>query len=174
MNIVTLCTGNVARSVMLAYMLVTLSEQNGYAWRVRSAGTHVVEGSAMSARTKGALENVSELGAHHYSSHRSHQLTSDDVAWADVILGTEANHVRFVRQHFVGGPATTVLLSQLLAEARNGENLDECLRSFSAREPLGFYDVRDPAGGDQAVYDEVAAQLWVMAQHFARLANEDH
>jgi protein-tyrosine-phosphatase len=174
MNIVTLCTGNVARSVMLGYMLVTLSEQNGYAWRVRSAGTHVVEGSAMSARTKGALENVSELGAHHYSSHRSHQLTGDDVAWANVILATEANHVRFVRQHFLEGAGTTVLLSQLLAEARSGENFDESLRSLSAREPLGVYDVRDPAGGDQAVYDEVAAQLWTMAQHFARLANGDH
>ena len=29
MNIVTLCTGNVARSVMLGYMLTTLAESNG-------------------------------------------------------------------------------------------------------------------------------------------------
>jgi protein-tyrosine-phosphatase len=34
LNIVTLCTGNVARSVMLGYMLTTLAEASGVERRV--------------------------------------------------------------------------------------------------------------------------------------------
>ena len=62
LNILTLCTGNVARSVMLGYMLTTLAESTGQDWNVRTAGTHVAEGSAMSGRTREALKKVEELG----------------------------------------------------------------------------------------------------------------
>ena len=65
LRIVTLCTGNVARSVMLGYMLTTLAYTNEADWKLRSAGTHVIEGSAMSSRTRDALWSIDELGDHH-------------------------------------------------------------------------------------------------------------
>lgn len=170
MNVVTLCTGNVARSVMLAYMLTTLAEVDGLEWQIRSAGTHVVEGSAMSARTRDALLSLGGLGDHRYGAHRSHQLTSEDVTWADVIVTSEASHVYFVRTKFPEGALKTVLLGQLLREAPHDVSFDEQLGVVALREPLMLFDVDDPAGGDQATYDACARQLWAMAKELRAMA----
>jgi hypothetical protein len=35
------------------------------------------------------------------------------------------------------------------------------------------FDVLDPAGGDQAAYDECASQLWDLAKAFAAIVSED-
>jgi protein-tyrosine-phosphatase len=169
----TLCTGNVARSVMLGYMLTSVTEANGLSWKVRTAGTHVVEGSAMSSRTRDALLHVEGLGEHHYGSHRSHQLTSDDVEWADILLVSEANHVRFVRTNFSFATSKAVSLGQFLREAPLDLPFEEQLRYVSSLEPLDYFDVADPAGKDQAAYDECASMLWEMAQAFATLVAED-
>jgi protein-tyrosine-phosphatase len=173
LKILALCTGNVARSVMLGYMLTSVAETNGLSWRVRTAGTHVVEGSAMSSRTRDALLHVDGLGEHHYGAHRSHQITSDDVAWADAVLACEANHVRYVRTNFESGAARTVTLGQFLREAPLDVPFQEQLRFVSSLEPLDYFDVADPAGKDQAAYDECASELWEMAQAFGTLVVDD-
>ncbi len=173
LKVVTLCTGNVARSVMLGYMLARLAEVNGYDWQIRTAGTHVIEGSAMSSRTRDALLSLDDLGTHQYNSHRSHQLSGDDVMWADVILTSEANHVNFVRTHFPDGCPKTVSLRQFLRGAPLDEPFGEQLKLVAARRPLEIFDVNDPAGGDQAVYDACAVQLWEMAQVFTTIVGDD-
>ncbi|HEY5112206.1 MAG TPA: hypothetical protein VII67_07770 [Acidimicrobiales bacterium] len=173
MKIVTLCTGNVARSVMLGYMLTTLSEVNGLDWKIRTAGTHVIEGSAMSSRTKDALISLRDVGEHQYGAHRSHQLNDDDVAWADVIVTSEANHVNFVRANHPGGSEKTVLLAQFLREAPLDVSPSEQIRRVALLAPSGLFDVDDPAGGDQATYDECAAKLWAMAQAFATVVADE-
>jgi protein-tyrosine-phosphatase len=173
MNIVTLCTGNVARSVMLGYMLTTLAEANGADWSLRTAGTHVIEGSAMSSRTRDALMKLDDLGAHHFSGHRSHQLTDDDVRWCDALLACEAANVDFVRTHHGDGAAKAVIFQQFLREAPLDEDFDEQVRYVASLEPLAFFDVEDPAGKDQAAYDVCAEQLWEMAQVFAALETEE-
>jgi protein-tyrosine-phosphatase len=172
LNILTLCTGNVARSVMLGYMLTTLGEASGEDWQVRSAGTHVVEGSAMSSRTRDALLGIDELVGHRYGAHRSHQLMVDDVAWADVILASEVNHVRYVRTNYPDAARKTVQLRQFVRHASLDVSFDEQLGELSALEPALEFDVVDPAGGDQAAYDACAAQLWELAQVFAVLVAE--
>ena len=169
MNVVTLCTGNVARSVMLGYMLTTLAEATGEDWHVRTAGTHVIEGSAMSGRTRDALRRIDELRGHHFSAHRSHQLTDADVDWADVILASEADHVNFVRANFPDGADRAVQLHQFVRRAPLEGSFDVKLVAVIALGPSTSFDVTDPAGGDQAVYDECARQLWQMAEVFATL-----
>ena len=94
---------------MLGYMLTTLAEESGTDWSIRTAGTHVAEGSAMSSRTRDALRRISELGDHRYGAHRGHQLTRDDVEWSDVILASEALHVLFVRLHYPDAASKSVL-----------------------------------------------------------------
>jgi protein-tyrosine-phosphatase len=173
LKVVTLCTGNVARSVMLGYMLTTLAEAAGRDWSVRTAGTHVIEDSAMSARTRDALLSIDELGLHHYGAHRSHQLTDDDVAWADVILASEANHVYFVRLNFPEGAAKTVMLHQFLREAPLDVSFSQQLRYVASLQPSMFFDVDDPAGGDQTIYNACAANLWDMAQAFATVVTDE-
>jgi len=172
-KIVTLCTGNVARSVMLGYMLTSLSEANGFDWQVRTAGTHVIEGSAMSSRTRDALLGLEDLGEHHFGAHRSHQLNDGDVSWADVIVTAEANHVNFVRREYPNGATKTVVLAQLLSESSPDATLEERVREVASMTPSGFFDVDDPAGGDQATYDACAKQLWSLSQIFASIVAQD-
>ncbi|MGB8180698.1 MAG: hypothetical protein WCF63_11130 [Acidimicrobiales bacterium] len=172
MKILTLCTGNAARSVMLGYMLATLAEANGADWSVRSAGTHVAEGSAMSSRTRDALLRIPELGTHHYGAHRGHQLTREDLDWADVVLASEALHVGFVRLSFPEATTKTVLFGQFLRAAPLDMPLGDQVSYVSSLDPDRAFDVADPAGGDLVAYDRCANQLWEMAQVFATLVEE--
>ncbi len=158
---------------MLGYMLTTLAESSGEDWHVRTAGTHVIEGSAMSGRTREALMAIDELEGHHFNAHRSHQLSAEDVEWADVILVAEAAHVRYVRGNFDAASAKTVQLHQFVRYAPLDVSLDEQLAILENIEPSEDFDVADPAGGDQAVYDRCALQLWEMAQVFALLVGVD-
>ena len=170
MKILTLCTGNVARSVMLAYMLSDLAEVEGRSWRVRSAGTHVAAGQAMSARTRAALEKVPELGEHRYGAHRSHQVDVADLEWADVILAAELGHVRYV-ECLVADVSRAVQLGAFAVYAPAGFDLAEQLHEVARLPGDASLDVRDPAGGDQADYDACASELWRLARRFAELVD---
>ncbi|HEV3187629.1 MAG TPA: hypothetical protein VGZ04_06230 [Acidimicrobiales bacterium] len=171
LNLVTLCTGNVARSVMLGYMFESLAEAGGFDWSVRTAGTLVIEGNAMSSRTRDALLALSDMGEHHYSGHRSHQLSTNDVMWADAILTSEANQVDFVRSNFPAAGSKTVQLHQFVREAPLDVPFDEQLAFVASREPLTMFDVEDPAGGGQATYNACATKLWELAQAFSTIVS---
>jgi protein-tyrosine-phosphatase len=173
LNIVTLCTGNVARSVMLGYMISTIAEDASVEWRVRTAGTHVTEGAAMSGRTREALTKIEGLGDHRYGAHRSHQLTQHDTEWADVILAAEADNVNYVRANFATNADKAVQLSQFVRFAPPDRDFDFQLRAASSYEPSSQYNVRDPAGGDQATYDACARYLWDLAHSFALLVGAE-
>jgi protein-tyrosine-phosphatase len=167
LNIVTLCTGNVARSVMLGYMLTTLADVNAKVWNVRTAGTHVVEGSAMSSRTRDALTGIEELRGHNFNQHRSHQLSELDVQWADVIFASEVANVNFVRSHFPEHAPKCVQLEMFMFNASRTGSVIDNLALVAGREPLARFDVVDPAGGDQMVYQQCAQKLWGLSQGFA-------
>jgi protein-tyrosine-phosphatase len=169
LKILTLCTGNAARSVMLGYMLTTLAEANNEDWSLRTAGTHVAEGSAMSSRTRDALLQLPELSGHHYESHRGHQLTRDDVDWCDVILASEAANVSFVRSRYPESRLKSVSLGQFLRDAPLDDSFVDQVTIVALLEPDVAFDVDDPAGRDQAAYNACASQLWEMAQAFAAL-----
>ncbi len=162
-----MCTGNVARSPMLAAMLDTLAEDLGRGWSVRSAGTLAGEGDRVSARTLVAMASLPEVDASFLTLHRSHRLGVGDVAWADAILAAEADHVRHIRLEFPEATRKTVSVGQLIAEAPEGESLSAQVGHVASREPDERHDVTDPAGGDQSVYDDTAAQLWVIARQLA-------
>jgi protein-tyrosine-phosphatase len=172
LKIVTLCTGNVARSVMLGYMLTALAEASGEDWQVRTAGTHVIEGSSMSGRTREALLRIDELGSLNCGAHRSHQLTADDVAWADVILASEADHVNFVKRNFDDHFNKTVQLAQFARSAPLDGPIEVQLALIASLTPSPEFDVTDPAGGEQKDYDACAQQLWELSQVFATLVEQ--
>lgn len=173
LNVVTLCTGNVARSVMLGYMLTTLAGAKGDGWHVRTAGTHVSEGSAMSGRTRDALMKIEGLGDHRYGAHRSHQLNQADTEWADVILGAEADNVKFVRANFAKNADKAVQLAQFVRFAPPDGSFHAQLRAASSLDPSPDFDVEDPAGADQLTYDACARQLWDLARAFALLVGAE-
>jgi len=169
--LVTLCTGNAARSVMAAYMLDHWAGELGVALDVVSAGTHVVEGQPMGMRTRAALASIPELEAIAVSGHRSKQLREDQLDVADLIVAMEADHVRFVRRHHPAAAKRTATLRRLCLDLLPGESalLDRVDALGLADRPLDpAEDVADPAGGDVDVYVACAHELWLLTEQLAR------
>src|SRR5437762_802282 len=89
-HLVTLCTGNAARSVMAGAILA----DHVPALVVETRGTHVVEGMPMSWRTRDAIVGVGARA----EGHRSRQVSSADLADADLVLAMAREHVEYVRR----------------------------------------------------------------------------
>jgi protein-tyrosine-phosphatase len=156
---------------MLGAMLEVLAEYEGVALTVRTAGTHAIEGAAISGRTRDALLAIDAVRDVPITRHRSRMVTREDLEWADLVLASEAAHVRLMRQWF---PDTATKAVQLRAlTASESDTLAHALATLALSEPDDALDVRDPAGGDQAVYDACARELWDLAQVVLReyLAN---
>ncbi len=171
-RLVTVCTGNAARSVMAAYMLEHWGRRLGLPLQVASAGTHVVEGQPMGMRTRAALASIPELGELAVARHRSTQLGPTEVAEADLIVAMEADHVRFVRRHHPEAANRCATIRRLctVLEPADGSLSSRVERLGLAELPLDpSEDVADPAGGDVEVYVACAQELWSLTERLARL-----
>ncbi len=155
-RLLAVCTGNVARSPLLAAMV----EARDPAWRTRSAGTHASGGQAVSARTLAAWAAVTGLPDRALRAHRSQGLDADLVAWADLVVAVEADQVRALRRAYPEAAGRVASLAQLLAEPGD---LAAITRDLASREPSSAFDVADPAGGDARAYERAARRLWDLA-----------
>lgn len=151
--VVALCTGNAARSVMAGALLA--ADPNIV---VATRGTHVVEGLPMSMRTRSALV---ALGVNDHS-HRSRQLSSDDLRDADLIVAMAREHVQFVRRVHPQAAARTATLKRLARDLPPGSGpLTERVAALrlDTVDLEQWEDVDDPAGGDEAVFHECADEI---------------
>ena len=150
--LLTLCTGNAARSVMAGAMLLDGPLP------VVTAGTHVLEGQPMSRRTRAALESVGFAA----DGHRSHQITERDIDDSLLILAMAAEHVAYIRRKHPAAAHRTASIKRLVRDLPPGP---EPLADRLARLGLAdvdveaWEDVEDPAGGDDAVYLSCAREL---------------
>lgn len=161
---------------MLAYMLSALGEAEGRQWELRSAGTHALEDFAMSARTRGALESIGELDGlaeRDYGRHRTHQVTAPDVAWADIVLAMEVDHVRYLERLNEPLAARTVTFGQFVRTAPLDTDLADQIAVVRAAGLDDAYDVDDPGDGDDVRYAQCAQELWSMAQAFCVVVSDD-
>ena len=166
LRILTLCTGNAARSVMAGVMLERSSAASGL--EVVTAGTHVVEGQPMSRRTRDALAVVGFTDVR----HRSHQVTGADVAAATLVMAMATDHVAYIRRTFPQVAERTATIKRLSRDLpSSGEPLAERLAALELAtvELSDDEDVTDPAGGEDEVYIACAKELLELTDALAAL-----
>ncbi len=163
-EVLVVCTGNAARSVMAGLMLEQRAALSSAALRLTTAGTHAMEGQPASWRTREALDQLAVLESPAgVVGHRSRQLDVSHLERADVIVGMEVDHVRYVRRLLPAAAPRTATLRRLCQELRPGprplaDRLTElCLERVDLE---AWEDVADPAGGDLDAYVACARELW--------------
>src|SRR5215470_8652190 len=152
-HVVTLCTGNAARSVIAG---AVLDDIGGLV--VITRGTHVIEGLPISWRTRDAIHGLGVTT----DGHHSRQLAADDLDRADLVIAMAREHVQYVRRRHASAAARTGTLRRLardlpglsgpLADRVAALRLDEVVLE-------DWEDVDDPAGGDVDVFHRCADEI---------------
>ncbi len=154
LHIVTLCTGNAARSVMAGAFL----KEHVPGLTVTTSGTHVIEGMPMSWRTRDAIESIGLP----IPNHRSRQATEQELDDADLVIALAREHVAWMRRTHPRAAPRTATLKRLARELPPGpaplfERLAEMRLRDVVLEP--WEDVLDPAGGDLDVFLDCAREI---------------
>lgn len=156
-HLLFVCTGNTCRSPMALGLARSALELWGWgSIEARSAGVAAFSGTPASG---GALRASARHGID-LTTHRSTELTPDLVAWADLILTMSRGHLVSVER--IGGVGKASLITDFVTEPR--------IHDGGSSE-----GVRDPIGGDDAVYEGtcqhlkelVELALWHIAPHEA-------
>jgi protein-tyrosine-phosphatase len=153
-NLVTLCTGNAARSVMAGAILA----EHVPALVVSTRGTHVVEGMPMSWRTRDAIVGVGARA----DGHRSRQVSGADLANADLVLAMAGEHVEYVRRRHPEAAARTGTLKRLARDLPGASGtLAERVASLHLADVVlePWEDVDDPAGGELEEFHRCAVEI---------------
>ena len=149
-DLLVLCTGNAARSVMAGFMLEYLRDgRSGDPLHIVTAGTHTIDGQPMGMRTRAALSRLPELAGADFRRHRSRQVHGIDLVHAELVVVMEADHVRFVRRRFPDAAAKTATIRRLCrdlppAPPALGERV--AALGLGDVEMSDSEDVLDPAG----------------------------
>jgi len=154
LHVVTLCTGNAARSVMAGAIL----REHVPGLTVTTSGTHVIEGMPMSWRTRDA---IASLGLE-VPNHRSRQATQQELDNADLVIALAREHVMWMRRvHPTAAPRTATLKRLARDLPPDGAPLFERLARMRLHEVQlePGEDVLDPAGGDLDVFLDCAREI---------------
>ena len=171
-DLLVLCTGNAARSVMAGFMLEALADGLPDPLHIVTAGTHSIDGQPMGLRTRTALSRIPELAAADFRRHRSRQVQGVDLVHAQLVVVMEADHVRFVRRRFPDAASKTATLRRLCAALLPGPPelparvAGLCLTEVELSDDE---DVMDPAGHEDDVYAACADELWDLCRTLIKL-----
>ena len=172
-DLLVLCTGNAARSVMAGFMLEHLRDgRPGEPLHVVTAGTHTIDGQPMGVRTRTALSRIPQLAGTDYRRHRSRQVHGADLVHAELVVVMEADHVRFVRRRFPDAAHKTATIRRLCADLLPSPlTLADRVAALALAEVelSDDEDVMDPAGHEGDVYAACVDQLWGLCQELIGL-----
>ncbi len=172
-DLLVLCTGNAARSVMAGFMFDVLANgRPGEPLHVVTAGTHTIDGQPMGMRTRTALTRLPELADADFRRHRSRQVHGVDLVHAELVVVMEADHVRFVRRQFPDAAAKTATiryLCQHLAPAPPALDRRVAALGLGDVKLDDGEDVLDPAGHEADVYAACVDELWGLCRTLSTL-----
>lgn len=177
MNILFVCTGNTCRSPMAEAMLRNMAQQRGLSISVRSVGVSTMDGMPTSAE---ALTALQKRGITHQGT--SERMTKDAVGWATLILTMTARHKQSLLQLYPEAVDYTFTLKEYvyqeedwmanvtelehlysemqIQQALGGQLTDEQRqRLLHLESSLPSFDIADPFGGTQAIYEACALEL---------------
>ena len=142
MHILFVCTGNTCRSPMAAFLAKAKIEARGLPWRVSSAGLHAIPGVPIAQFAADALKrrNVDMS-----QPHQSQPVTDALLNEVDLVLTMTSGHKHELIRRF---PQAVNKVHELGAYI--------CTTPVST---FGQYDIVDPFGGSEEVYEACALAL---------------
>ena len=174
LNILAVCTGNICRSPLAEYHLKDALDPHDFT--ISSAGTHAVQNGCVSDPQ---IAIARHLGLTDIVHHRATQLTRTHIAQADLILTATLGHRRSAVQIVPSASVKTFTIREfahLCSHVREQDITELIANGLVVRkipaaavhqlrglitppDDVGDYDVVDPFGADEQIYETSASQL---------------
>lgn len=176
-RILFVCTGNTCRSPMAEGLFRKLATEAGLNTEARSAGVSAWDGSPISKHSANILRSRGFAG-----SLTSSALSGETIAWADLILTMTTGHKQTILRRYPESadkvytlkefaeddPSVTETVaeqqrfhSELQIKQALGQTItdDELRRAKQLGLGMPDFDIADPFGGDQEIYEQCADEI---------------
>ena len=162
-SVLFLCTGNASRSVIAGAALARRRPD----LVLTTAGTLVIDGLPLSARTRAALDDVG-LNA---NGHQSKQASAQMLATADLIVALAPEHLDWVRRNHRDEAARSATLIHLTAHLPlpGAGPLERRIAALRLDHHIASdaEEIVDPGGGEVPLYVDVARQIVTLIDDLA-------
>ena len=167
-NLLVICTGNAARSVMVGAILNDRRPDLS----VVTAGTLTVDGQPVSWRTREALRRIGLEP----SGHRSKQIEAHHVEAADLVIALAPEHIEWMRRNFAEHSHRVGSLKRLHRDLAHEGPLQQRIADLRLHELAvePWEEVVDPGGGEVEAFIECAYEVVTLTDELVSQIGRAH